>query len=171
MILADSEVDTLSNTPFYSQLSQALTSKNMSVLNSTARKYFNLGKDVSFVSQRERTYSVIGGNFSHASAGGNQPYNDAILFPTVDGAEILIGMYGYVTPFIVSIDANGYNRRPNVQGLDYFTFFIKEDGSVELGWPESAETFCLSAGYHTAPHTAAGCYSSVVRNNWEITYY
>ena len=176
MILADSEVDTLSNTPFYSQLSQALTSKNMSDLNSTARKYFNLGKDVSFVPRQTRNYSVLNGErLYHSSSGGNQPYGDSILFPTVDGAEILIGIYSslFSQLFIVSVDVNGYGKMPNVQGLDYFTFFIKEDGSVYTYGSDTAD-YCFSLNNSFPPnyyHISWGCYSSVVANNWEITYY
>ena len=169
MILADSEVDTLSNTPFYSQLSQALTSKNMSDLNNTARKYFNLGKDVSFVARQTRNYSVVNGErLSHSSSGGNQPYSDTILFSTVDGAEILIGLAWPV--FLVSVDVNGYNKFPNTQGLDYFSFFIKEDGSVNTYGSDTVD-YCLSNSFPSDYyHTSWGCYSSVVANNWEITY-
>ena len=173
MILADSEVDTLSDTPFYSQLSHALTSKNMSDLNNTARKYFNLGKDVSFVARQTRNYSVVNGErLSHSSSGGNQPYSDTILFSTVDGAEILIGLAWPV--FLVSVDVNGYNKFPNTQGLDYFSFFINEDGSVRIfaanpsNYPHS---LCVAGTMSTVYHTSWGCYTSVVMNNWEITYY
>ena len=168
MILADSEVDTLSNTPFYSQLSQALTSKNMSDLNSTARKYFNLGKDVSFVPTNARNYPLISDARVNSSSGGNQPYGDTILFSTVDGAEILIGLAWPV--FLVSVDVNGYNRLPNTQGLDYFSFFINEDGSVSLS-PLDGYNECVAGLYDFTYHASWTCYTRVVENNWEITYY
>ena len=169
LILADSGVDNISDTPFYSLLSNALDNGDLSDLNTMAKRYFNLGQDISYVPSRSRDYAIISAG-SHDSVRGNQPSEKSILFPTADGSEILIAKNSY--QLIVFIDVNSYDRYPNKIGLDFFAFYIKDNGSVELGWPSYDEQLCLEGvAYASTLHIPAGCYSSVVANNWEITYY
>ena len=174
LILADSGVDAISNTPFYSLLLNALDNGDLSDLNTMAKRYFNLGQDIAYVPDSSRNYAAIAAPAEHTGSGGNQPQGNCILFSTTDGAELMFtkGLY-YDAILLVYVDVNGYKKRPNVIGLDFFALSIKEDGSIAASFEDNAKEICLykDSMLTSTLHVPVACYSSVVRDNWEITYY
>lgn len=88
--------------------------------------------------------------------------NDA-LTNTVDGSTIFID---YATPveeisgkFMIAVDVNGWNKRPNRWGHDIFMFQLNSNGKfLPMGvegsqWP--AETFCTASS--TSTYNGYGC--------------
>ena len=168
-MLADTGVDSIHHTDFYMAtnfnfLSSTPSSTDIEKLNTLSRKYFNLAKDVEWLRVGSRTYKFIKltytNGFPHMSPG-------CILLTTTDGADICInGAYA-------EIDVNGYNRLPNKVGLDFFRISLNENGKVDSssyynGDVSTMASQCLNNGGGIG---LDWCSQSVIKNNWEITYY
>ena len=165
LMLADAGVDSVKDTEFFKLLASG---SDMNKLNQEARKYFNIASDVKKI-DREYLYADAPGLAAHSSTGNYfSGYPNTVLISTVDGAEIFFFNSSAST---VYIDANGYSKRPNVVGLDFFYLNVTENGSLANWANNSAKEWCLLQNGYTTPHKPAGCLEQVMKDNWEITYY
>ena len=87
-------------------------------------------------------------------------------FITVDGITFFVeqGSQSVTTGYLVSIDINGYLKKPNRMGYDFFMFQITKDGKV---LPMGAEgTFWADKGNQFCSVT-----SSLSQNGYNCAYY
>ena len=166
LVLAEDGVDSLKDT----KLSEYVVNQNSNAL----RKYFNLAKDVEYLSANSREYKsllISGASSGHdgmpsgvTSFGPAQKIGDCVLIVTADGAEICFPMYSvnFPTTFGVYVDVNGYNKLPNTEGYDYFFASFNSDGSVLVSGPE----LCGDGWSFTNP----ACFSRVISEGWKINY-
>ena len=167
LMLADAGVDNLTDTEFYKLLASG---SDMNKLNQEARKYFNIASDVKRIDS-EYLYADAPGLAAHSSSGNYfRDYPYTVLISTVDGAEIFFPVTSYSPSQSVFIDANGYSKRPNVVGLDFFYLHLNSDASFRKWGENYAKSWCLMQG-NSVPHKPAGCLEQVMKDNWEITYY
>ena len=161
LMLADAGVDKIEDTQFHNLLASG---SDMNKLNQEARKYFNIASDVKRIDGSEYLYADAPGLAAHSSSG--KYFNtETVLISTVDGAELFIP---YSTG--IYIDVNGYSKRPNVVGLDFFYLYLNSDVSFRKWGENYAKSWCLMQG-NSVPHKPGGCLEQVMRDNWEITYY
>lgn len=98
----------------------------------------------------------------------NKGYFDDGGFITLDGVTFFIeqGSQSTITGFLVCIDLNGYKKKPNLMGYDFFMFQITKEGKVlPMGaentyWREAREQYCSktsssSANGYTCAYYAA----------------
>ena len=155
-ILADDQVDDLTNTRFYAHIGHAM---HEDTLNSYIGNYFNIVRNGWTTDQR--TYKTIKAGNSHYSQG-------CYLITTADGADIcLVSPGSYSQKINAYVDTNGYEKLPNTVGLDFFIMSFDENGAI---YPHSASG---SVDRCTGSHVAAPneCFFQVLHDNWEITYY
>ena len=77
-------------------------------------------------------------------------YFDDGGFITLDGTTFFVeqGYQSSDTGYLVSIDVNGYKKKPNLMGYDFFMFQITKEGKVlPMGadntyWKEQREAYC-----------------------------
>ena len=163
LMLADAGVDNLTDTEFYKLLASG---SDMNKLNQEAKKYFNIASDVKRIDS-EYLYADAPGLAAHSSSGNYFGYfPNAVLLSTVDGSEIFF-LPNYISVFI---DVNGYGKRPNVVGLDFFYLNLGSNGSFASWGGNYAKEWCLMQG-NSVTHKPAGCLEQVMKDNWEITYY
>ena len=163
LMLADTEVDSIHHTDFYLATYDGTGSQDIEKLNSLSKKYFNLAKDVEWLSSYSRQYKYI--KKSNVDSFPHGP--TCVLLTTVDGADICVnGAYA-------EIDVNGYNRLPNTIGLDYFMISLNDNGKLSSSSLRSGDlpTLADKCLENTQGEALAYCTSSVIKNNWEITYY
>lgn len=77
-----------------------------------------------------------------------------------DGSLILLENVRYGYGVLISVDVNGYNKRPNRWGHDLFTFQLMNDGRIlPMGAPETQwhneKSYCSTTS--TSSMNGAGC--------------
>ncbi len=80
----------------------------------------------------------------------DRDYFDDGGFITIDGTTFFIeqGAQSADTGYLVSIDVNGYKKKPNLMGYDFFMFQITREGKVlPMGadntyWKDMREAYC-----------------------------
>ncbi|CCY25280.1 unknown [Brachyspira sp. CAG:484] len=80
----------------------------------------------------------------------DRKYFDDGGFITIDGTTFFIeqGAQSADTGYLVSIDVNGYKKKPNLMGYDFFMFQITREGKVlPMGadntyWKDMREAYC-----------------------------
>lgn len=162
LMLAEAGVDSLNDVDFY----QHVTRGSSTTMDSLARKYFNIAKDVTNLRSSNDEYKYLL-NINHYSHNTTDYFSNVsghiYLLSTADGADL------FFNDKYVYIDVNGYNKRPNTVGLDFFLLVLNTDGTIARRAYNQSKEWCLSGG--TTYHTPAGCLEQVMRDNWEITYY
>ena len=167
LVLADEGVDDLASTKFRDYV--------MNRDSNALRKYFNLSKDVTYLSANEREYRTLlidkssseHGVMDMKVTGYGTPkkLGNCTLLSMADGSEICISSLSttsYSTFANVYIDVNGYDKYPNTFGYDMFFMMYNYNGSVMLS---SHENYCGDAGF-----IDPACFDRVVMDGWQILY-
>ena len=177
LMLADTGTDDMRNTNFYNyiyDIQSAGQSQLPSIFNTEFRKYFNLAKNPELVKSKARSYKVEVVNGQTL----NRQYPDfgnidCVLLTFTDGSEVcLYESDMFDTDDVATfpalsgiVDVNGHNRLPNTAGLDVFEFSMRADGGMlyQFQGRNACRTAHVSAVYD--------CFTQVVQDGWEITYY
>jgi prepilin-type N-terminal cleavage/methylation domain-containing protein len=103
-------------------------------------------------------------NYTGTSKIAMEPFDDG-QFVLLDGTLVLLENYSATKTIYISVDVNGFGKKPNRLGKDLFMFQLMNDGRLKpMGatgtkYPEA--TYCSSSS--TANMNGAGCTVKVLR--------
>lgn len=87
-----------------------------------------------------------------------EPFDDG-QFVLTDGTLVLIENYSETKTIYISVDVNGFGKKPNRLGKDLFMFQLMDDGSLKPMGAEGTkypkETYCSSSS--SSNMNGAGC--------------
>ena len=129
------------------------------------KKYVLLSKDCGFANQHGSEVCApvqdgLQNPYKTFSNGDNLyvPYLDDGQFIMNDGMTVLIENHAYC---FLSVDVNGYNKKPNRAGYDLFMFQINENGNLVPMGAEGTVFYSASNQYCSAssssPYNGYGC--------------
>ena len=103
-------------------------------------------------------------NYNGTSKISMEPFDDG-QFVLTDGTLVLIENYSVTKTIYISVDVNGFGKKPNRLGKDLFMFQLMEDGSLK---PMGAKgTKYLEANYCSKTSSSnlngAGCTAKMLR--------
>ena len=124
-------------------------------LKSELMKYMNVAKDCGWGTEAGDCIINpdfgIGGtqaeykNYTQVASANVNKWDDG-QFVLADGSLYMIENQNFVNRLYISVDVNGFGKRPNVWGKDVFTFQLMDDGKLlpmgADGTDYSADTYC-----------------------------
>lgn len=139
------------------------------------KKYFKVSKDCSNTSCEQGTTDENGINnvSNHYKTYNNYKLSNGYLDDgqvfVSDGMFIMVENMRGGNNLFISVDVNGYNKRPNRWGHDLFTFQVMDNGKI---LPMGAEGTNFKANTHCSPTSTGmtngiGCtYSALTDKNY-----
>lgn len=141
-------------------------------------KYFKVVKDCGIVNNNGDDCFASSYKNVEGSAGYTPDYKDRYCVVINTGAVICMGTIWiqeaddynpwYHEYANIIFDINGV-KPPNTKGRDLFSFELYSDGKISEGYNEWTKDNLCNANVNDGGY-AAGCFSKIMHNNWEMDY-